>query len=350
MHSGHFQEIRVKFEHILKGRRCLAIGYHSDADGMCSTALLVHFLLKRGHVREELVLYPVNTPQRLFSPEQEAEIIVGKSDLVFYLDLANQHADQMQRFRKQGLCVVSIDHHHFPDGWPEVFDLYIHPPHAAATVEIMKEFVEAKNGEWLVAVGQAGDGVLPVHPDPTVTEVAHVLNVLGLIQRDDEPRSVRDHRCQTLLELLLTSSHPEMFLKQVKQQKDIWKLYQTVSRDITQNIERLRTLAPTLSLGSHRVFKYSLEVLSGYEIIGQVLKGHLPFAENNATSIMVQELTAKSFQVFLSSTNPRVDCGKIAVAHGGGGHINRAGFRSDGGNLDQIVEGMIQVITTSLIE
>ena len=63
-------------------------------------------------------------------------------------------------------------------------------------------------------------------------------------------------------------------------------------------------------------------------------------------AIFLYETEDGAFKVSTRSSNS-VDVAKIAVGHGGGGHVRAAGF-SMTGNADEIVEGIVAEIAEQL--
>ena len=355
---SRLEEDRKSLTELLKKGKRFALAYHSDADGMGAAKILIEHLYKNRVDRSNIKVYPVNTNDRLLREDQENDVLKDNFDILIYMDLCNHRSDQLKRLRKKVKHIVSIDHHYFKEGWPECFDLYINskffdeltrPQVHTASKLLNTIFYNAKN-DWLEIIGLEGDVAVPSLPGTLSYEVTQILNLLGLIQNNEEPLTKRDERSNTLLNCLLDSDNLSIFLDSFRKIEDLSRLYDNITRDIATNVENLLSLQPRHKTHSNLIYVYDVEAKAGYDIIGQLLKAHFPYLAYNCTYILHQKFPGtKEDQVFLYTSNPLIDCFKIAVDNGGGGHTNRAGFPLKQNSFDETVKNIIETINNMIL-
>jgi hypothetical protein len=344
---------------ILSAGRTFAIGYHPDADGFASAAILIKYLLSNGVAREHIDLYPANTNERVLEPNQEIEVAAKLPDVLAYLDLCGHDREQIRRLKKKIRYVVSIDHHRFEKEWPGLFDLYINSmlfeeltrPELQTSSKLLNALFYNSKNDWLEILGLEGDNVVPTLPGTLSYQVSQLLNKIGEIERSDEDPAVRMERRNTMLNCLLRSENLLDFGRHFEGEKELYNLYLSVIADVDSSVEDLKSLEPVLEFHANKIFVYHITATTGFEIMNQVLKGHLPFLGYNSTYILHQEMqTGGMHQIFLYTSNPWVNCYEIATKRTGGGHPNRAGFRVEGQRIEVAVEEVIETVKEMIVK
>lgn len=349
----NLERFRNRLLAILSVSRAFAIGYHPDADGFASAAILVKYLLDNGITREFIDLYPTNTNKRVLEPAQEADVVAKLPDVLVYLDLCGHDREQIRRLKQKIRYIVSIDHHHFEKEWPPLFDLYINSrlfeeltrPEVQTSSKLLNTLFYNTKNDWLEILGLEGDNVVPSIPGTLSYRVTQLLNKIGEIERSDEDPKIRMERRNTMLNFLLRSENLLGFLERFEGKEELYNTYLDVVADVNGNVENIKALEPLLEFHTHKIFIYHIETKTGFELMNQVLKGHLPFLGYNSTYILHQEMqTGGRHQIFLYTSNPWVNCYEIAAKRTGGGHPNRAGFRVEGQPVKTALENVIETI------
>jgi hypothetical protein len=338
---------------ILSKGKTFALAYHPDADGFCSTKILIQHLIESGVDRKNISFYPINENDRLLSKYQEEDILKRNFDTVIYIDLCNQYPEQFERLRTKVKYIISLDHHYFKEGWETNFDVYINskffdeltkPQVHTASKLLNTIFYNTKN-DWLEIIGLEGDVAVPSMPGTASAEATQILNMLGLIERCDEHHGITDNRRNDLLNCLIDSENIPSFLNNFRKNMQLKQLYAGVAQDISCNTESLKSLPAQQTCHSHKIFTYQITAKSGYEIIGLILKEFFPFIGYNSTYILHQELQTKGdYQIFLCSSSPLVNCFQIAKERGGGGHTNRSGFGLYQKSLPSMLDEVTNII------
>jgi hypothetical protein len=353
------EKSRNDLKDLLSRGKTFALAYHPDADGMGATKILIHYLLNSGINEADISLYPTNINERIMNPDQEKEVIEKAPDIVIYLDLCIAQKEQLDRLRKSIKHIIIIDHHYFHKGVPERADLCINSiyfdeltrPQVHTASKLMDTLFYNTKNDWLEIIGLEGDVAIPSMPGTLSFEATQILNLLGLIQRDDEPGSVRDKRCNSLLKCLIDSHDLPTFLDNFKKLKDLHALYKRVTEDIEQNVKKIEAIKPKLKFHSNSIYCYEINSVTGYDIIGQILKAHIPYLGYNSTYIIHQRHHMKSaHQIFMYTNNLLIDCFKVASKNGGGGHTNRSGFRIEGISVEKKIDEIIEDIKEMIVQ
>lgn len=363
---NRLEDYRNKLKEIFLKANTLAFAYHPDADGMGATKILVDYFIENNIDKKNLHFFPVNKNNRILEPEQVEKIHGLSPDMVIYLDLCIHEDsggynldDQLKRLREKVKYILSIDHHHFKEDLPGKFDLYINSkyfdeltaPQVHTASKLLNTIFYNTKHDWLEILSLEGDMAVPSMLGTLSYEATHILNLLGTIERDDESIQEEAKRRNNLLNCLLSSNNLKDFLENFNKLDLLPSLYKKITDDINWNVEKLKTLEPSLKFRGHSIYIYPIRAQKGFEIIGQILKEHFPFLGDNSTYIIHQELQTKgTYQIFQYSSSPLVDCYKIATDRGGGGHTNRSGFALYEGSLEKTLSDVVETIKKMIEE
>ncbi|MBI2341592.1 MAG: hypothetical protein HYU98_02515, partial [Deltaproteobacteria bacterium] len=281
----HLIKFKDQLITILSNSRTFAIGYHPDADGFASAAILIKYLLSNGVARKNIDLYPANTNERVLEPAQADEVAEKQPDLLIYLDMCGHDPEQIRALKKKVGRIASIDHHRFDSKWPPLFDLYINckffaelaHPEEHTTSKLMNTLFHEPQNNWLEIAGLEGDNVVPSLPLTLSHRASSILNQLGEIESGDEDPEIRSGRRNALLDCILLSENLPDFVRRFEEAKKLYELYLKIEADIKDNVENLKKLEPALEFHSSKIFTYEIMAREGYALMNQILKGHLPF-------------------------------------------------------------------------
>ncbi len=335
-------------EFLSKGKK-FAIAYHCDADGICSTKIMIEYLNKEKKINlDNIFYYPTSNNERVMYEHQEEDVLKKKHDVILYLDLSTNLLDQIHKLRKDIGLVASIDHHHFNKDMEKNFDLYLNPglidglkkPQLLTTCKFLNTIFYNTKNDWLEIIALEGDVAIPSLPGTVSNKAAQILNLLGRIEKESEPPDIRDKRVNTLLTCLLNSDNIPSFLEEFKKQEELNTLYVKIQNDNNENLKKVMATEPSYNFGPANIYIYEVKTREGYDIVDQILKAHLPYLKYNSTYIIYQTLnsTNKRFQIHVYSNNPFIDCSAITSKRGGGGHANRAGCIPHGTPIETILE------------
>ena len=336
----NFSELKTRFNQELDDKSKIAIGYHPDADGTTTAALL----LKKLGLGKEILLKSINNASGSLESEQVERVHEFSPEAMIYLDAALRNIDQVEELKQRGIWTGEVDHHGYVAGINEALNLFVNTvdegvPGRTAS-ELMQNLVGNKETRWLAKVGLCGD-VVPGDYDRETQESAKKLNFVGLAQKKGEPLSARDQLAREMVLSLVGSSSAEEFL-------GTFERYHQVSTEVDQVVDRLKKAEgrETGSSDELTTDRFRDETLvrcyfprGEFNIIEQILKTHLPQMGKDITTLLYTGQEG-DFDVRLYTTSQRValDCGTICRSYGGGGHKHRAGIRSTRGNGEGVME------------
>ena len=354
------KEYKEKLIGMLQQSKLLALVYHPDADGMGASSILIKYLLGSGFKKDNILLYPTNTNERMLEPEQETDILNKTPDTVIYLDLSTyKPKEQIERLKKKVKYVITIDHHYFKKELADIFDLCINSsffdeltrPEAYTASKLLNTLFYDPSNYWLEILCLEGDNIVPSLPGTVFNDAIKILNDFGLSDREDEPVMIQGQRRNELLDCLVASNNVGDFIAKFRNNKNLSQHYDSIIGDVEENVEILKKLNPTLKLETNNsIYVHKIIARHGYAIVGQVLKGHLPYIGYNSTYVLYQQFKQKGEdQIYLYTSNPFVVCNKIASKYIGGGHPSRAGFKVEKKDinivLDEVISDIKEMIT-----
>ena len=329
----------------LEGKLSFAFGYHPDADGIDSTAILIKYLRQRAEGLEEVRLFTIDNTGRTFEPPQ-LEGVMGM-EAVGWIDLSVRSAEQISEVRETGKYVFMIDHHgiytwkegNISKSMADYPDLFINSESldilGRSASELMQQLVGTQEKEWLDKIGLCGD-LIQGDYTPATKKIAEIINLTGLAGRNLEPITKKDQFCERIVDYLLKSTKAEEVLDYLEQDEGITTRYHTIS----MLIDRIRTdivkiengrpsvedyLVRTFKRGPHKIIEVGLPEQK-YDIKEQLLKSHHPSLGENTTMIVHTPFEGETKVAVYTSVPDVVDCEPVCIKNGGGGHHSRGGL------------------------
>lgn len=223
---------------------------------------------------------------------------------VVFLDCGNLERNPAEPFRRPGMHIVNIDHHHDNTRFGTV---NLVEPEASCTAEIV----------WDLAAG------LGVSPTRQIAEALYVGLITDTGRFMYENTTSRAHRMAA--DLIDAGVEPQQVYRQVYEGVPYGKLV-LLSRGLAK-MERYdggRLTLTELSAGD-------FEQAEAEESYSEGLIDHLRAIEGTAVAALVRDRMSNGQpdrlrKVSLRANDARIDVSQIARAQGGGGHRQAAGF------------------------
>jgi bifunctional oligoribonuclease and PAP phosphatase NrnA len=242
---------------------------------------------------------------------------------VVFLDCGSLERNPAEAFRRPGMHIVNIDHHHDNTRFGTV---NLVDPHASCTAEIV----------WDLMHG------LGVAPTPEIAEALYV----GLIT--DTGRFMYEN----------TSARAHVMAAELIQAGvDVQAIYRRVYEGVPYGKLALlaRGLAKTRRFDDGRLTMTQLDAADfaesgAEESYSEGVVDHLRAVEGTAVAALIRDrITAADGErkVSLRASDDRVDVSRIARAQGGGGHRQAAGFTTSM-QWDELVEFLRGEVTEQL--
>ncbi|MGB0757078.1 MAG: single-stranded-DNA-specific exonuclease RecJ [Patescibacteria group bacterium] len=93
-----------------------------DADGVCSTGIMAHFLYQHGIKDRVSVILPHRSTEGYgLSSKTVPKVLAAKPDLVITLDCGSTNVAEIKEIQDSGADVIVVDHHHEPEEVPRAF-------------------------------------------------------------------------------------------------------------------------------------------------------------------------------------------------------------------------------------
>jgi hypothetical protein len=336
-----FEELKTDFRDNLSSLESIAIGYHSDADGMTAAVILARHLIKQGMAREDIHFYSIKSNgSRSLYDEQLEEL--DKIDGVLYVDSSTRDIEQISRLVKQGKYVANIDHHGYIEGMENAPTIFINTTDEGipgrSSSELMQELVGDKNTEWLAQVGLCGD-MEEEYDDEYIKMSAKFTNFVGLADKKgkdigfkDETNTFLNQRCRDVARAVNPIlGKLEYFLSGTKAKGTGTYQYNGTTKIIKGD--------------DYTIMEYYFPE-SEFDLAEILLKTHIPTLEPNTTVVLYTgNETETNIRLYTSADTSIVNCEEICKANGGGGHPKRGGTSTETEGYE-----LVQKITQAVVD
>lgn len=224
-----------------------------------------------------------------------------------FLDCGNLERNPAEAFRRPGMQIVNIDHHHDNTRFGTV---NLVDPEASCTAEIVWDLM----------------GELGVSPTPEIAQALYVALITDTGRFMYENTTSSAHRMAA--ELIAAGVQPQGIYRQVYEDVPYGKVA-LLARGLAkiQRYDEGRLTLTELSAGD-------FAAAGALESYSEGLIDHLRAVEGTAVAALVRDRLSNGSQegsrkVSLRANDERIDVSRIARAQGGGGHRRAAGFSTD---------------------
>lgn len=326
-----FKKIQAELKTKLAKCSFFAIGYHPDADGIAATAILIKYLMHKGIPEDKIDLYPVDNIARTFELPHLNEIMQKSYDVIICIDYSVTRYEQLYYLSRK-FNVIYIDHHRYQPELEKIPQLYINSinfpqitkPQLFTASKLINSLFYSPTNDWLELVGLDGDVAIQSILGSPIYQASRILNMLGLVREKIRDLGEITRLRNYLVSLLINAENVFTFLQQIKRDSSLTSLYNDILEDIDINLNILRSIKPFILYKNNKIYLHEILSPKKFEIAEHVLKDHIRHLKYNETFVIYsphdQHIT---FRIY--SSNPVVDCEKIARRFFGGGHRNRAG-------------------------
>ena len=298
----------------------IVIGFHPDADGIASMAMVMH-----STKRKNFLLVAVDSPNRDYRPKDLKRINKFKPDLILNLDYHSANLDQHLQLVKLAR-IITVDHHLFIKGredWPD--ELFINPELEGkksmkySCSKIVDDLLTVSQVKWLALIGILGDNVIKNWPEyhcfsveerKKADELSDAISYLAMAKEDNNIMN-------ELITLILQARSINDLYKILLGGGSLTQSYEKIKEEIKVNITQIDKL-----LSKNEVVFVEVKSSSKTAIIKMLSKTIGSILDDNKIVICYQ-IFKERIEIRAMSEGP-VNCALLFEGFGGG-HEKRAG-------------------------
>ncbi|KKQ93726.1 MAG: hypothetical protein UT66_C0035G0004 [candidate division CPR2 bacterium GW2011_GWC1_39_9] len=298
----------------------IVIGFHPDADGIASMAMVTH-----STKRKNFLLVAVDTPNRDFRPKDLKRINKFKPDLILNLDYHSSNLDQHLKLVKLAK-IITVDHHLFIDGrekWPD--EIFINPELEGkksmkySCSKIVDDLLRVTQVNWLALIGVLGDNVFNNWPEyhhfsiedrKKADELSDAISYLAMAKEDNDI-------INELIALVLQARSINDLYNNLLGGGSLTKSYEKIKKEIKLNITQIDKL-----LSKNEVVFVEVKSPSKTAVI-KMLSKTIGSILDDRKIVICYQIFKERIEIRAMSEGP-INCASLFEGFGGG-HEKRAG-------------------------